>query len=630
MDHLARTPERRTSPTAMRAAAAGRADHRHRPVAIERRHHPPEVVVGDVQRAGDALLVPLVVVAHVEDLQSPRGSRSCASSGTSITANRSSRSPAARQASKPPASMPVAAGARRPLQQRAHGSARPASPSATSSSSAARGRPPRRSWCQNRCRRRDADRAGDMRRRRSRRASGRRPPARRPAIARGQPLGGASSYRTLERRLPLPARLASAMQPKLGGCGGSPRSAARRNDPRRPAAAAGCAGARSRSWRRSSRSCGRCRTAIRRCARGTPRRRRPARPAAACWRSRPRAPSRFSTARSGRATSFTNRLSPVSTAHGSCDRAPSTTTMAVCSGRWPGACSARSRTWPSAICRRPRGRWRVPGLGQPMHPALGAGGRHQPRAAGHVVGVVVRLDHVGDPEAVGGAPARGTPRSPTWGRPPPPPRRRCRRSRRRRSRDRGAAPVGTAPPNLVDQASIRQARAGWRRRRCSGTRGSRTPRYDSDAGVGGVQHVAVADVDADVAELVEEHEVADAEGRSSRPTAPCRTGRRRSAASRTPCWAHSHVTRPEQSKPVSGDAPPHLYGTPICAARRAPPGRGERRRDRAASASGRRCTHACACSASLVWPIAAAASATRTWLPAAASGADAWPACLIL
>ena len=47
----------------------------------------------------------------------------------------------------------------------------------------------------------------------------------------------------------------------------------------------------------------------------------------------PRAPSDFSIARSGRATSLTNSVSPVSTAHGSSPRRVSISANAVCSGR---------------------------------------------------------------------------------------------------------------------------------------------------------------------------------------------------------------------------------------------------------------------------------------------------------
>ena len=109
--------------------------------------------------------------------------------------------------------------------------------------------------------------------------------------------------------------------------------------------------------------------------------------------------------------------------------------------------------------------------------------RRWPRPAGptgHVVGVVVGLDHVGDREAVRARPARGTRRRPTWGRPPRPARRRCPRSRRRRNRGRDAAPVenSTAEDYLprAGEGRLREGRDGWRRRTCSGTRRSRTTR----------------------------------------------------------------------------------------------------------------------------------------------------------
>ncbi len=55
-----------------------------------------------------------------------------------------------------------------------------------------------------------------------------------------------------------------------------------------------------------------------------------------------RAPSACSTAKSVRATSPTNRLSPLSTAHGSPPRVVSISRKAVCSGRCPGVCRART------------------------------------------------------------------------------------------------------------------------------------------------------------------------------------------------------------------------------------------------------------------------------------------------
>ena len=65
-------------------------------------------------------------------------------------------------------------------------------------------------------------------------------------------------------------------------------------------------------------------------------------------RKMPRAPSALSIARSGRATSLTNSVSPVSTAHGSSPRLVSISANAVCSGRCPGVCSARTFSAPSS------------------------------------------------------------------------------------------------------------------------------------------------------------------------------------------------------------------------------------------------------------------------------------------
>ena len=60
------------------------------------------------------------------------------------------------------------------------------------------------------------------------------------------------------------------------------------------------------------------------------------------------APCAFSTARSGRAMSPTNNVSPLSTAHGSGPRSLSISANAVCSGRWPGVYSAFTVTVPSS------------------------------------------------------------------------------------------------------------------------------------------------------------------------------------------------------------------------------------------------------------------------------------------
>ena len=95
----------------------------------------------------------------------------------------------------------------------------------------------------------------------------------------------------------------------------------RRTRPRRRSPASGCARARSRSWRRSSCPSRARRTSSRRGGRARPRRGRAGSSSCSCSeRKMPRAPSDFSIARSGRATSSTNSVSPVSTAHGSSPR----------------------------------------------------------------------------------------------------------------------------------------------------------------------------------------------------------------------------------------------------------------------------------------------------------------------
>ena len=113
-----------------------------------------------------------------------------------------------------------------------------------------------------------------------------------------------------------------------------------------------------------------------------------------------RAPSSFSTARSGRAMSPTNSESPVSTAHGSSPRAVSISANAVCSGRCPGVCSARTTTEPSASSQpSSNGSCVVVGLRERVHVELRARRRREPPVAAHVVGVVVRLEDVFDRDA---------------------------------------------------------------------------------------------------------------------------------------------------------------------------------------------------------------------------------------
>ena len=117
-------------------------------------------------------------------------------------------------------------------------------------------------------------------------------------------------------------------------------------------------------------------------------------------RNMSRAPSSFSTARSGRAMSPTNRVSPVSTAQGSSPRAVSISANAVCSGRCPGVWRAahpqraqleldsRRRTVVLVVGARGLWTWMVAPVG---------GG--QPAVAGDVIGVVVGLEHMVDVHA---------------------------------------------------------------------------------------------------------------------------------------------------------------------------------------------------------------------------------------
>ena len=106
--------------------------------------------------------------------------------------------------------------------------------------------------------------------------------------------------------------------------------------------------ARSRSSSRSSCPCPALRTSTRRGAPATPRNRRGGSGASRAPSGRSRArPSAWSIARSVRATSPTNRLSPLSTAHGSGPRLLSINRNAVCSGRCPGVWRARTSSEPS-------------------------------------------------------------------------------------------------------------------------------------------------------------------------------------------------------------------------------------------------------------------------------------------
>ena len=96
----------------------------------------------------------------------------------------------------------------------------------------------------------------------------------------------------------------------------------------------------------------------------------------------------------------TNSESPVSTAHGSSPRAVSMSAKAVCSGRWPGVCRARTHDAPSASSQpSSKGSWSYSGAAVAVDVDRRARGRGQPPVAGHVVGVVVGLEHVLDLDA---------------------------------------------------------------------------------------------------------------------------------------------------------------------------------------------------------------------------------------
>ncbi len=167
------------------------------------------------------------------------------------------------------------------------------------------------------------------------------------------------------------------------------------------ARAARCAPARTRSSTRPSGPSRGLRRAIRRGAPARPRSSAGSVSSRSCrLRKIPRAPSSRSIARSGRAMSPTNRLSPVSTAHGSSPRAVSISANAVCSGRCPGEWMRRDPEraeleLPAVVERLVL----VGGASLAVDVDHGAGGRGEAPVTRHVVGVVVRLEHVVDVHA---------------------------------------------------------------------------------------------------------------------------------------------------------------------------------------------------------------------------------------
>ncbi len=119
-----------------------------------------------------------------------------------------------------------------------------------------------------------------------------------------------------------------------------------------------------------------------------------------------RAPSRSSIARSGRATSLTNRVSPVSTAHGSSPRLRvderEGRVLGPVAGRVDRADHQLTDLELEAVVE---GSCSYVGLGQAVDVDRGAGRGRKPAVAGDVIGVVVGLEDVLDRDARGSAPA---------------------------------------------------------------------------------------------------------------------------------------------------------------------------------------------------------------------------------
>ena len=306
-----------------------------------------------------------------------------------------------------------------------------------SARSRGRGRRPRPAWCRSRrgprgCR----SRRGCARRRTAARCARPRAARRRAALAstwRG--LSGATSTRWCASG----PRLSATMARKFGGCGPSVDVVSCTNSSSssiaEQAAVRALEADRGGDLHVHARA---RRTASRRGGRARPRTRRAARAAcrAASGRCRARPPPCRPRGRGARCRRRT-ACRRSSTAHGSGPRAVSISANAVCSGRWPGVCSAR--TSDAAELELPAVVERlvvVVGLGEAVDVDGRAGGGRQAAVAGDVVGVVVGLEDVLDRARPCSARARGTPRCRASGRPRRRRRRPRRRSGRRRSRDR--------------------------------------------------------------------------------------------------------------------------------------------------------------------------------------------------
>ena len=196
---------------------------------------------------------------------------------------------------------------------------------------------------------------------------------------------------------------------KFGGWARAARATARRTRPRRSTAKQLVVGELvADASRRSSGSCPGRRTSSRPGGRARPPSRAAGRAARrAATRKIPRAPSVLSTARSGRATSPTNSVSPVRTAQGSCaagavDERERRVLGPVAGGVQRADAHVAELELPAVVERFVV----VVGLGVAVHVDRRAGRRRQAAVAGHVVGVVVRLEDVLDRARPGSARSR--------------------------------------------------------------------------------------------------------------------------------------------------------------------------------------------------------------------------------
>ena len=262
-------------------------------------------------------------------------------------------------------------------------------------------------------------------------------------------------------------RLMSTTAWKLGGCGRERADRAlRRSGPRRPRAAARCGGARTRSWRRPSCPCPGPRTASRPRCPGHTSTLSASESSRSCSERKIAARALLLVDREvGRAMSPTNRVSPVSTAHGSAAARGVDQARTPCARAGGRACAARARArLPSCelpavverlvvVVRLGASRWMW--IVAPV-------ARGEPAVAGHVVGVVVRLEDVLDRHAHVAREAQVLVDLELRDRRPPPRRRPRPRSDRKHSRGRRGLSGGRSPSSSCISAERESGRLGGR------------------------------------------------------------------------------------------------------------------------------------------------------------------------